>query len=197
MKKTAGRIPSPRAATPDEVKAAAESLTPGDLLRLGAVAESLLRVASLRDRGADDLLHEAIARTLSSERRWEPSRVPFEQHLYGAMKSIANHWWEECWVTRVDPEAALTFETSDGNEKSMLVDVSVGQNPEEELAAKQQIVAIENILHGDYEASLLFESLRYDHNGPEIRENLGWSQNEYETIQRRMLRKIRKGIVNP
>ena len=39
---------------------------------------------------ADDLLNEAILRTLDGRRRWKPEKADFDTHLKGCMRSLAN-----------------------------------------------------------------------------------------------------------
>lgn len=43
---------------------------------------------------AEDLLHEALVKTLDGTRRWRHG-VTFMQHMVGCMSSIANNWFEQ------------------------------------------------------------------------------------------------------
>lgn len=41
---------------------------------------------------ADDLLNEAILRTLDERRKWKPEKVDFDTYLKGCMRSLANRY---------------------------------------------------------------------------------------------------------
>ena len=90
----ARKIPEERAATPEEVHAAMEALTPADWYRLRKFADYyifLLREKA-RDRRADDLLSEAFSRFLERTRKWDKTKVDFMGVLFGAIESISDSW---------------------------------------------------------------------------------------------------------
>src|SRR4051794_40140042 len=80
-------------ASPEEVDEAIGRITPAD-------SERLLRFAQLKARGlrglgigvdAEDLLQEAVARTVDPDgKRW-PKDIKFVAHLIAAMRNIAGH----------------------------------------------------------------------------------------------------------
>ena len=82
-----------------EVDRAINALTPTDLQRLRQFAKSLIRILGRAARGRDweDLLAEALYRSLigatdeHNGRHWN-RKVPFVQHLLGAISSIADSW---------------------------------------------------------------------------------------------------------
>jgi hypothetical protein len=53
------------------------------------------RKGVLYSADGDDLLHEAIARTLGGKRKWIPQQVDFVTHLKGCMRSIAHEYTEK------------------------------------------------------------------------------------------------------
>ena len=82
-----------------EVDRAIKTLTSADLLRLRQFAKLLVQGIGRAARGRDweDLLEEALYRTLIGARDTQNGRhwnrkVPFVQHLAGAIKSIASVW---------------------------------------------------------------------------------------------------------
>jgi CheY-like chemotaxis protein len=86
-----------------EVERAINALTSADSLRLEQFAKSLIRVPGRSAGGRDweDLLAEALYRSLigagdpQNGRHWN-RKVPFVQHLAGAMRSIASVWKHQC-----------------------------------------------------------------------------------------------------
>lgn len=82
-----------------EIDLAIKTLSRADLLRLRNIATLLIRGLgrAARGRNWEDLLDEAQCRTLigagdAQDRRHWNRRIPFVQHLAGAMKSIASLW---------------------------------------------------------------------------------------------------------
>lgn len=49
----------------------------------------------LYNADAEDLFHEAIARTLDGRRQWKPQQITFALHLRGCIRSIAYEYAEE------------------------------------------------------------------------------------------------------
>ena len=82
-----------RVASEGEVRAALAELEHADVAtaRLAAAAEAILRRhPRLAHVGPQDLIQEALFRTLQCRRRWHPSKIGFLGHVIGAMRSIAS-----------------------------------------------------------------------------------------------------------
>src|ERR1017187_8382982 len=121
------RVDMTRDNSPDEhVRAAIEGLTSENLDRLYYMARRF------DSRRHEDLLHEAIRRTLSGERRWRDG-VEIFWHLYGCMRSIA---WE--WSKKRDENFILEPESgTDDRDATFLKGISAAAPDPERLAASE------------------------------------------------------------
>lgn len=163
-------------ATDSEVEAAIRALSDTDAVRLGRFAT--FRARGLAGRGlglnGDDLLQEAIKRTLDGDRHWRKT-VTFVKHLIETMRSIASHAAEA-----EDPKRGL-----DGVElRSQLPD------GERVAAAAEQFRKIGEKFDGDDEVGLLLEGLKTGMTGPEIQRDLNLTETEFETIMIRLRRGV-------
>jgi len=89
-----GALPA-RAATSAEIIRAMESLTDEDSERLEQVAiNRIVRIGrrAANGRTDEDLLQEAMTRTLERQRHWYPGNVAFVPYLVGVVWSIASEW---------------------------------------------------------------------------------------------------------
>jgi DNA-directed RNA polymerase specialized sigma24 family protein len=175
-------------ATAQEIRAAIESLTRDDLLRLRQFAVWRMRGLGRNGGGRDheDLIQEAVVRTVAGDRRWNQRAVTLAAHLVGAMRSISNHW-----ATEVSVRAGEGLPDSAG---VALIEqlASAAIDPETELAAKQEIKAIEKLLAGDAAAVRVLDCIRRGLSGPETQLATGYSRTEYETVMKRIRRKLRR-----
>lgn len=188
------RVPDDKAATPEEIQAAIEALAPAELLRLREFAG--WRVAGLGRKALgqnhDDLLGEAITRTLAGDRRWNKLSVNFAGHLMGVMRSISTHWKEQFDSDEPHLESELTHVSPEGEVWNPLMRVdSAAPNPERILDARQQVEEIERLFAEDTVASLIIQGLREGMSGPDLRADLELSQTEYDTAMKRIRRKVR------
>jgi len=78
-----------------EILNAFVALSPVEMGRLKRYAR--VRMVSVRGRvfhaDAEDLLHEALAKTLDGIRKWNRN-ISFFYHLWASMRSIGNNWYE-------------------------------------------------------------------------------------------------------
>lgn len=110
-------IPGEGAASPSEVGDAVEALDESTRASFGAYARRRLRgcgPAVLKGREWKDLVSEAITRTLDGRRTWKKS-VPFDTHLYGAMRSIASSWEQQVTADSAVSASSLSYEGEDGD----------------------------------------------------------------------------------
>ena len=82
------RVPDDMAATPAEIAAAIEALTPGDRVRLKLFADYRIRKLGPKANSmtGDDLIQTALTDLLGDVRRWNKSKVGFMGLLTGAMQ---------------------------------------------------------------------------------------------------------------
>lgn len=172
-------------ASAHEIRAAIESLTAEELLRMRQFAVWRWRaLGNNAGRDHEDLLQEAVARTVAGDRLWNERSVSFTTHLIGAMRSISSHWAAE-----LAGRSPVEIDAAGGNLIETLPSPTVG--PEMELAAKQEIEAIERLLADDAAALRLLDCIRRGMSGPETQQATGYSKTEYETVMKRMRRKLR------
>jgi len=183
------------AASAREIAIAIESLTPEELLRMRAFALWRVRGLGRRSNGRDhnDLLQEAVARTVSGERRWNEDSVSFVTHLLGTMRSISNHW-----ATRGAADEPLSFselpEVASNGHAGNPVDCvpSDAAGPETLVAVKQEIEALEKLFADDAAAARVIECVRRGLSGPGVQEATGYSRTQYETVMKRIRRRVRR-----
>lgn len=80
-------------ATAEETAAVISSLQKVDWAKLQLIARSFFKIRQLGHTWAEpeDLLQEAIIKTLGGERKWRKERVSIIRHLERTMESISGH----------------------------------------------------------------------------------------------------------
>lgn len=186
-----------RSATDAEVREAVGSLTDTDLARLGSYAWWRVQAIGKAARGnkREDLLQEAIVRTLDGRRTWNRSAVDFIGHLIGVMRSIASEWVESLEAERHE-EPLLESELV-GNPDGTAVNpfqsaILPAPGFEKTLEAKDSVSAIRDFFRDDPEVLEIMEGLAAELKGPEICEILGITRTAYETVMRRLRRGLPK-----
>ena len=136
----------------------------------------------------EDLLNEAVIRTLTGERTWNKTSVDMVGHLIGVMRSLSSHMAESVGTRKVSTylESEVTQVTEEGHVVSPLEQHPSGRpGPERILEAHQRVERIEQAFKEDNEVSQVIEALRAGLSGPETQELLGISKTEYETRMKR------------
>lgn len=182
------------AASADEVRAAVETLTKPQLVKLALYARA--RIAALRRRAQgrdqDDLLQEALAATLSGKRNWYRRRVDFVGHLIGAMRSIASAWAEKFDDHTPYLESELATTNEQGEPVTPVSSVSDPAPPVERvLDAQFELAAIQALFKNDSNVILVMEGLREGMTAPEIQSHLGMSEKDYNAALKRMRRLLK------
>lgn len=192
------RIPAARRPTETNVSSAIQFLFDNlsELHRLRDCARFLLEGIGRAAEGhdPDDLLSEAVTRTLEGTRTWNQTSVDIFGHLLGVMKSISSHWAESVSKRGASTytESEVTRVLSDGKSVNELEQhKSSRPGPDRVLEAGQQLLLLENAFKEDREVTELIEALKAEFTGPEIRTLLGISPTEYETRMKRLRRKAR------
>jgi DNA-directed RNA polymerase specialized sigma24 family protein len=184
----------PRNATPaeeyasdEEVIGAIGSLSSADNLRISRV--SAFRAAALAALGlgmsAEDLMQEAIMRTIKGDRRWRKS-VRFVSHLTKTIRSLSSHAPDELRGGIVLPATSEDF----GGRLDGVVLTSGLPDAERAAAASEQLGQIIDRFKNDAEVLLVLERLASGMAGPEVQTDLGITQTQYETITTRLRRGI-------
>lgn len=202
-KEASRKIPEERAATPEEVHAALEALTPTDWYRLRKFAGYYVFLLGEKagERLADDLLSEAFTRFLDRTRKWDKSKVDFRGVLFGAIESISDSWSRKKTTPTEAPVLAssLVVKDEDGapsDPAEAFQSTAVGAP--QMLVYKQTLDEIDALFADDPEVRMVLVAFREGYDAPGVRELWGFTQKQYNAIVVRMRRNIEKaGITDP
>lgn len=201
--KSPRRVPEERAATPEEVHAAIESLSLADWARLRKFADYYIVLLGEKagDRRGKDLLNVAFERLLQRTRKWDKTKVDFMGFLYGAIESISDGWSKKKYSPTEQPvlAAQLVQEADEGQLSDPAEEfVSTEVSPAQMLLYNETLSQIEALFVDDPEVLKVLEAFREGYDPAATRDFWGLSQKEYNTIIVRMRRTIeRAGILDP
>jgi len=184
----------PPSATSGQIRNAFEALTPIQLARLAKYARWRLRAFGSRQlsRDADEFVTDALISLLDGRRTWQPQKIPFYVCFKGVIKSQTYN------LRTKGPEDAFdeleSLHTKDDNDMAEPLDRRASRtfrDPERVLEWAQIERLVTERFADDPEAALMLEA-RLDGRTPtDIREALGLSQQQYETILKRVRRAVR------
>lgn len=188
------RLPPGQAATVDEVYEAVGALTHAQLHRLGRFAQYRLegvRRAGIANSG-EDLVQEAVLRTLHGKRSWNKKEVDFIGHVIGVIKSLTSHLGEK----DADPtlESDLTRNNEDGNPSSLISTASAATPDAHRVVhGKERVKGIEEYFKDDPLILLIIGGLSEGMAVLEIAAALDVTENDIESAIRK-IRRHRKNI---
>lgn len=166
-----------------EVRAAIERLSNADYAKLMLIARSF---AKARIRGsvveAQDLLQDALVKTLDGRRTWN-REVSILKHLDRVMESDAGHVAE-----RQAAQAASTMVESTDQRASSASD------PSDRLVVRQELDDCLSLFDGDVDALKVLHLKGEGLSASEIRQELGISRTDYDTVTKRIRRRIAKHL---
>lgn len=172
--------------TDEEISKAIAALSDADLLKLKSAAR--FRARKLNGYGlgtdADDLLYDAILRTIEGQRQWATG-VPLVKHLLGCIRSLASHAVEKGAAGR--PLKSAVDDPSLPHDSALASQMPDGERV---LHAHEQLAEIQRRFADDVEVLLVAEPLSKGFTGPEIQQDLGLTPTQYETIVMRLRRGI-------
>ena len=158
-------------------------LTDANLRRLEGIAR--VRAVGLHEVEWQDLLHEAVVRTLDGARQW-PTDVGLVVFLRETMRSIASDHWRrrriDSMVLRDPPEDA------DATVLESIVDPTA--DPERDAAAAETIARIEEAFEGDLEALHVLWGMALGKSPSEIQDEGHMDARRYASTQRRIRRTL-------
>ena len=205
-KKPSRRVSEEAAATPADIRAAIEALTSADWTRLRNYAAYRIQMLGPKadGRSREDLLQITLVLLLDDTRRWDRTKVEFVPFMVGAMKSISSNW-----AKGYKPEKTLSLDldaekTNQDGETFRPIEYVEDENPnpEQRLVDEEQLRAdarrlktIDELFEGDEGAQMVIEAWREGYDPPGVRTLWELSQNDYNTIVRRIRRVIdRSGL---
>ncbi len=166
--------------TPDELQDEINTLLDADIFRLKEIARKYVGGHEL---AADDLVQEAIYRALSGKRKTCPSGLSIISFLAGVMKSITYDARQEAshLVHFTKDETWEKFsDAADTQEVALL-------KAEQE---REYYQALEVFFDGDDESLLMTFYLQNGYSPAGIRKAENWNKTQYDTIRKRIRRKI-------
>ena len=176
---------STRYATREEAHDAIQDLQELDFAKLMVIARSFARKRRLAavDAEPDDFLQEAITKTLDGRRRWR-REVSIIRHLDRVMESDSGHLAER-----------RELETKRGREHMYDPDLlpepaSVEPSPEARVRDRDALDDVLASFAGDAQALQLIRLKGDDLSASEIRRQLGMSKTEYDTVTKRIRRRV-------
>ena len=203
VKKPSRRISAEVAATPIEIRATIKALTTSDWARLRSYADNRIQKLGPKASGKEgqDLLQISFRSLLDDTRRWDPTKVDFVTFLIGVMRSISSNWARGY---KLEESLALTLDDDRSNmdgEKYRPMD-RVRDNspsPEQRVIDKQKRQAdskllemVEELIQDDEPAQMVIEAWREGLNPAGARALWDLSQNDYNTIVRRIRRTVNR-----
>jgi len=178
--------PARDVASPEEFSATLTALGNADLFKLKQLAR--LRSFGLVSMEWEDLLNEAISRTLAGQRRW-PRGVEFLAFMAQTMRSIANEEWRKLEQSDLTLECDLPGEDDRGG----LADLATNPiTPERELLARRALDEINRVFDDDEQALKVLMALAQGGSPEELMAESSLTVGEYATVQRRIRRKLAK-----
>lgn len=158
----------------EELDAAIKGLSNVDVLRLKKIA---MQYTGNHDMEAEELLGEAVLRTLSGGRKTCPRDLPIVNFLAGVISSITEYERKK----KRNAGGVVNIDDCERNDS--------GSTPEDDVLEKQLFKQLESFFDEDEEILLLLLFLNDGFSPPEIQHDVGWSETQYNTIRRRMRRK--------
>ncbi len=172
-------------ATTAEVAAALAALSDADLVRLKRVAQ--LRSAGLNVITWEDLVNEAVARSLAGARVW-PLHIPFIAFMAQTIRSIAS---EERRRVEHEQTSAETDLRSSEDDDHPIADRAVNDiTPEREVIARRTLSAIEGLFQDDQEATAILQGFAEGATPEQIQASAALTPTQYASAQRRVRRRL-------
>ncbi len=168
----------------EEIEQQIHNLSNIDLLRLQKIANKYTGNHELK---ADDLIQEAVCRILAGERKKWPVDLPILSFIAGIMKSIAyDERRKRAPVIRYDEDQLNSIKSEDAAIDEKLI------TEEEHKEVQEKFKVLEKYLSDDEEVLLVIMHLSEEHTPSQIMADEKWEKRQYDTIRRRMRRKINK-----
>lgn len=195
------RISIEKAATHEELSVAIEGLTGVEMKRLEIAADYRVRGLGRKAKGRNwqDLFNETVlAFFRPNGRKWKKDEVDIVFTLDQAMRSVASNWRQEFDEKEALLEAELLgkSDTDASNPLSNSPDIRESvqdrlENEERLAVIDAQLAKINEIVSQRERAALIVMGMSEGLKGPEIREDLGITEQEYETEMVWIRRKVR------
>lgn len=171
-------------ATPEQVVRAFAALSLSEQQRLRQIAR--LRALGIPAMTWEDLLHEALVRTLAGKRQW-PLEVNLVAFLAQTMRSIANEERERTAAEPIDYAPGPGIDDEHSGHADSMIEV---RTPESELMARSTLQKIEHIFATDAEAIHILHGLAEGLTPAETQMRSGMTRIQYASAQKRIQRAL-------
>lgn len=162
-------------------------LTDADLRKLGGIAR--VRARGLHELEWQDLLHEAVVRTLDGTRQW-PTDVDLLVFLRETMRSISSEHWRRRRIDPIVPDSRLR-DPPEGADATVLESVEdLAADPARDAAASETITRIEEAFKGDLDALHVLWGMSHGKPPSEIQNEGNMNARRYASTQRRIRRTL-------
>lgn len=186
-------------ASAEDVQAALRGLSKADEKKLAMIAavfwERRIEGTSEGWQGPDDLLQEAILRTLAGDKRWRRS-VSMVKHLDRAMENIAGHAAARHAKTPV--HSGGEGNPDEGEVRTRGLQRSAPRPFDSvvdyEAAIRDDLVVARRLFADDQEALRLLESQSQGRTASEIQHLFGIGKTQYDTIAKRIRRRLGRTV---
>ena len=178
-----------KVASKQDVVEGLRGLTDADLRRLEGIAR--VRAVGLHEVEWQDLLHEAVVRTLDGARQW-PTDVGLVVFLRETMRSIASEHWRRRRIDPIVPDSRLRDPPEDVEATVLDSVVDSTADPERDAAAAETIAQIEKAFQGDLEALHVLWGMALGISPSEIQDEGHMDARRYASTQRRIRRTLAK-----
>ena len=179
----------PRVASRQDVIDGLRALTAADLRRLERIART--RTIGLPEIEWQDLLQEAIVRTLDGTRKW-PKQLSLVVFLRETMRSIASDYWRRRKITPVVAESQFPNSLPIGERTFLDTVMDPTADPERDAAASETLARIDKAFADDLEALHVLSGMALGKSPWEIQEEGNIDTRRYASIQRRIRRTLAK-----
>lgn len=166
-------------------------LTDADLRRLEGIAR--IRVLGLHELEWQDLLHEAIARTLDGTRQW-PIEVDLLVFLRETMRSIASEHWRRKRANPMVSDSHLHTSSEDEDASAFESVVGLAVDPARDAAATEMIARIEEVFKDDHDALHVLRGMTLGKSPSEIQDEGEMNGRRYASTQRRIRRTLARAF---
>lgn len=176
-------------ASTEESRAAIATLSDDDYIKLMVIAAFFCRERCLRrdQLEPEELLGEAISRTLEGERKWRKNRVGIVRHLDRCMESISGHVVAKEMAKTQMGEAIFTEEF---DQKTQSPRTTQRADAETRIAAVDELERIRMLFVDSPTAFQVLQLKAEGHTESEITLKLGIGKKGYEAARKKIERTI-------
>jgi len=176
-----------KVASRQDVDEGLRRLTDADLRRLEGIAR--VRALGLHELEWQDLLHEAVVRTLDGARQW-PMDISLVVFLRETMRSIASEHWRRRKIDPIVPDSPLRDPAEDVAATVLDSVADPTADPERDAAAAETIARIEASFEGDLDALHVLWGMALGKSPSEIQYEGHIDARRYASTQRRIRRTL-------